>query len=396
MKILYSLPHPSDRLDVERAGHVIRANALLGSLERLGHEVIRVEASGNVGGSDLAVNTYRGFIKRYIPRSVSLRLRDAGRLVYTRIFARRLVQAVEMHRPDLILETNIAFSSAGAIASTRTGVPLVLDDVALPLEEDTEVGYGIGLKAAAVKVFRKITRQASLVIAVSGTIRQFLLKEGVDDSKIAIIPNGIDADSFSGSADGRRHREILGISDETTLLVFVGSFQPFHRVDLLLDSFAELARQYDVYLLLVGDGSTAPAAREQAERLGISSRVHFAGRIPYIRVASYISVGDIAVLSGVLDFGNPMKLIEYMAMGKAVVAPDLSVITDMATNGENILVFKDGSMESLTETLAQMVANPDLRDRLGAAALAYARSQTWDARAVDLLASLRRIGIANG
>lgn len=393
MKILYSLPHPSDRLDVERAGNIIRANALLNALERLGHEVIRVQASTIVSGSGAAVNTYRDLIKRFMPRGIALRLRDAVRLAYTRMFAKHLVEAIDTHHPDLIIETTIGFSSAGAIASRRTGVPLVLDDLAPPLEEDKEVGDGVGLKRAAMRVFRRITNQAALVIAVSEQIRQFLLQEGVDDGKIAIIPNGVDAASFYGNAGNYNRRAALGIADHTPLLVFVGSFQPFHRVDLLLDSFEQLTKQHDVHLLLVGDGITTPAARAQAKRLGIDSRVHFAGRIPSNEIFSYISAGDIAVLPGVLKLGNPMKLFEYMASGKAVVAPDLNVITDVAVPGEHVCVFKDGCTESLTEALSHLLKNPHLRIKLGTAASAHVQTQTWDARAVELLASLQRIGV---
>ena len=226
MKILYSLPHPSDQLGVERAGHVIRANALLAALERAGHEVVRVEAAATVFGSAAAVKAYRGFFKRHVPRPIALRMRDVGRLLYTRAFAGRLMQAVQQHGPDIILETNIAFSRAGALASRKSGVPLVLDDLAPPLEEDSDVGYGVGLKRRAMDVFGEITRQAALAIAVSGAIRQILLDQGVDAAKIAIIPNGVDAATFNAEADGRAVRLRLGIPETDIVIVFVGCSSP--------------------------------------------------------------------------------------------------------------------------------------------------------------------------
>jgi glycosyltransferase involved in cell wall biosynthesis len=396
MKLVYSLPHPSDQLGFERAGHIIRANALLNALERQGHEVIRVQASASVSASDVAVNTYRGMVKRLIPRPIALCLRDAGRMMYTRLFANRLTAAVEAARPDFILETNIAFSSAGAIASRRTGVPLVIDDTAPPLEEDTEVGYGIGLKGMAVRVFRRITRQAAVVVAVSGQIRRHLLDEGVPDEKVVIIPNGIDSTCFHAGVDGCPLRASLGIPPDAIVLVFVGSFQPFHRVDLLLRSFANLKAVQPLHLLLVGEGRTTPDAKAQAQQLGIADRVTFAGRVPYAEVANYLAAGDIAVLPGVLDFGNSMKLFEYMALGKAVVAPNLDVITDTATHGEDVFLFQDGNGEELRKALSTLVQNRALRERLGKTASERAMQHTWDARASKLIDTLheRRV-VAN-
>jgi spore coat polysaccharide biosynthesis predicted glycosyltransferase SpsG len=70
LKILYSLPHPADRLGNQGAGHVVRATALLDALESLGHEVIRLEASTS-SEAKLSVNLYRKLIRNIIPRFIA-------------------------------------------------------------------------------------------------------------------------------------------------------------------------------------------------------------------------------------------------------------------------------------------------------------------------------------
>jgi glycosyltransferase involved in cell wall biosynthesis len=115
--------------------------------------------------------------------------------------------------------------------------------------------------------------------------------------------------------------------------------------------------------------------------------------VPYAEVASYAAAGDIAVLPGVLDFGNSMKLFEYMALGKAVVAPDLKAIRDVACDREQVCLFHDGDAAALRAALQALIEDRGLCRRLGTAAAALARTQTWDARAESLVAALHRLGI---
>ena len=162
---------------------------------------------------------------------------------------------------------------------------------------------------------------------------------------------------------------------------------------MLLDAFASLSAPEPVHLLLIGDGPTADAARLQARGLGVEPRVHFVGRVPYSQVATHAAAGDLAVLPGVLDFGSSMKLVEYMALGKAVVAPDLQVTRDVARDGEEVRLFADGDQRALRAALEDLIADPGLRSRLGQAGARAARWQTWDARAETLVSALKRLGV---
>src|SRR5512146_796701 len=99
MRILYSLPHPADRLGTHGAGHLVRAAALLDALSALGHEIVRMEAA-TAAGSGVSVRAYRNVVKRVLPRLIAMMLRDWGRRQYGKDYAMRLVDAVTQHRPD--------------------------------------------------------------------------------------------------------------------------------------------------------------------------------------------------------------------------------------------------------------------------------------------------------
>lgn len=387
MKILYSLPHPADRLADQGAGHLVRATSLLAALRELGHEIIQMEAAGS--GSAMPVRAYRGLVKKVIPRPISMVMRDWGRIQYGRHYAGRLIQAAAQHRPEVILETHIAFSLAGAIASQQTGVPLALDDCAPAWEEEQQ--YGVGLKSQALSIHRTVTGRASLLVAVNETLHRLLVEGGAPSEKVITIQNGIDSAFLAPGIDAEARRCALGFAPGDVVIVFVGSFQPYHRIDLLLEAFQQMRDRGQARLLLVGSGQTYDASRALAASLALGEHVTFTGSVPYRDVPSYIAAGDIAVMSATAYYCNPMKMYEYMALGKPVVAPRQANIREIAADGLDSLLFEPDSAPALAEALTTLVAQPGLRQRLGAAGRQRALDQTWHNRAIALQDALSRL-----
>jgi glycosyltransferase involved in cell wall biosynthesis len=388
MRILYSLPHPADRLDAQKAGHVIRANALLGALEKLGNEVIRIEAAAQKN-TEVSVKLYRGILRRVLPRSIAIVLRDMARIRHGKKYAQKLIESVYRFKPDVILETHIAFSLAGKIASERTGVKLVLDDCAPAWEEEQQ--YGVGMKRTARSIHHEVTTHAGLVVAVNDTLRGHLIEEGVLPEKLITIENGIDENYFNPNVNGDIQRKRLGLSDGLVVIVFVGSFQPYHRVDFLLRAFQKINKKLNVHLLLVGEGQTTQEALRLADQLDLMGQVTFTGRIDYKDVPLYIAAGDIAIMPATNEYGNPMKVYEYMAMGKAVVAPNQSTITEIATHGINSYLFEPENIQDMADALEKLAENPTLRMELGREGARLAFENTWEKRGETLLSSINSI-----
>ncbi|HEX8991325.1 MAG TPA: glycosyltransferase family 4 protein [Anaerolineales bacterium] len=388
MKILYSLPHPADRLGMQGAGHLVRATALINALQNRGHQLTRMEAAAGAAAGT-PVNTYRRVVKRVMPRRFAMILRDWGRIQFGKAYGGRLAQAAREMQPDLILETHIAFSLGGKIASERTGIPLVLDDCAPAWEEERE--YGVGLGHQANSIHREVTGHAKLLVAVNKSMHRLLLEEGAASEKVITIENGIDPGYFRPQPGNSARREQYHIPQDAMVVVFVGSFQRFHRVDLLLQAFQQVLSFERAHLLLVGAGQTYEECRALAAGLGLTGRVTFTGGVPHEEVASYIAAGDMAIVPAHSDYANPMKLYEYMALGKAVLAPRQSTITEIVTDGLDALLFEPGNAAAMADGMLRLLRDPVLRERLGAAAKKLALSQTWDHRAATLEAALLKI-----
>lgn len=396
MRILYSLPHPAGRL-ADTDGHTVRASSLLRALEDRGHEIIRVEAGGGAV-AQTAVTAYRGVVRRAIPRGVALRLRDAGRIAHGRRHGSRLAEVARRTRPDVILETHIAFSLSGVLASRATGVPLVLDDVAPSWEEDAY--YAVGLHGAIRRIHHRAVSAARGLVAVSGTMQRLLREDGAPAEKLVLVPNGFDAGAFAPGGDATAARARLGIPQHSTVIGYVGSFQPFHRVEMLVEAFAALPADAGAHLLLIGDGSSAPDCRALAGRLGVDGRCTFTGAVPNAEVGAWFAAADVAVLPATGDYCNPMKLYEYMALGLAIVAPDQETLREVVTDGRDALLFARDEPAALTRALAALAGDPAARRRLSQEAAAAAGRNAWSERARvlegALLAAAGTLGGARG
>jgi glycosyltransferase involved in cell wall biosynthesis len=388
MKIVYSLPHPADRLVSQHAGHVIRANALLDALATYNHQIIRIEAATEQS-TKTAVAIYRNVIKKLLPRPIAMRMRDAARVANSKRYALRLIETIERTHPDVIMETHIAFSLAGKIASEQTGVPLVIDDVAPAWEEAQQ--YGVGLNQTADSIYKQVTTTARLLIAVSPAIRDYLREQGLPKDRIVLVPNGIDASLFTASGDPQNLRARYNIPGNVNLIVFVGSFQPYHRVDLLIRAFAQVQSAVQCHLLLVGEGARMAECKALAEKLNLGNAVTFTGAVDYSQVGAYIAAADIAVLPGNLDYGNSMKIYEYLALGRPIVAPDQPTVTDMVTHNQTAYLFKREDVSSMTEALLTLIRDPLLVQRLSAEAGKLAAECTWEKRAAVLSNALETL-----
>jgi glycosyltransferase involved in cell wall biosynthesis len=172
--------------------------------------------------------------------------------------------------------------------------------------------------------------------------------------------------------------------DGKLIVSFVGSFQLWHGIDLLVESFAKVHQQIPKSkLLLVGDGPARKNIEEKFESLGIGSSVQITGLVPQKKIPEILAAVDVAVipypeLPNELWF-SPLKLYEYMAAGKAIVASRSGQIADVIQDGENGRLVKPGEIDDLAKVIVRLLNNPDEREWIGKNARQQAVEQhSWD------------------
>jgi glycosyltransferase involved in cell wall biosynthesis len=155
-------------------------------------------------------------------------------------------------------------------------------------------------------------------------------------------------------------------------------------LDQLLDAMRALP---DAVLFVVGDGPERPALEARAAAWGTTARLVITGRVPHADMPEYLSAIDIAaVAADRTGVASPMKLLEYMAMARAVVAPRALNILDIAADEGTALLFEPGNVRDLARVLLRLASDPTLRETLGQRARAkVAHERTWRGNAGRVL-----------
>jgi glycosyltransferase involved in cell wall biosynthesis len=232
-----------------------------------------------------------------------------------------------------------------------------------------------------------LTKPAALT-SLTGAFRDLLVGDGLRaEHDIAVLPDAYDAERYYPRDRALARRE-LGIPQQSPLVVYAGLTFAYRGVDMLLDAVAQ-ARQHipDLRLALVGGRPQELAdLRAQAAQLGISAYVTFAGPQPQARVPAYLAAGDIlAVPDTVTDVtASPLKLFEYMAMGRAIICPDIPALREI-THGDGAIHIPRRNPAALADAIVRLAHDRELRATLGQRAIERVAPHTYAHRAERLL-----------
>jgi glycosyltransferase involved in cell wall biosynthesis len=309
-----------------------------------------------------------------------LPFREGLELGYNAVAYRRLSKAIRELRPDFVYERYAANTFAGLAAARRHGVPFVLE-VNSPLALEKARHDGLFFKGLTRAVERRLCTGADVTIAVTRVLAGILEAQGVPAGKVVVMPNGVRS-SFGEGGDGAAFRRAHGIPLDAPVAGVVGWFRPWHDLERLVAAVASPAwREAGIHLVLVGDGPALPGLREQqAASPDLAARLVLCGAVPRQEIESALASFDVAVQPAVTPYACPMKILEYMAAGRAIVAPGSANVRELLTDGETALLCpgtESPAAEDLGRAVLALVRNPHLRARLGAAARARLHEQGW-------------------
>jgi glycosyltransferase involved in cell wall biosynthesis len=377
-----TVPVKQSLMELTRVGHAINCLQLSGSVVR---QLENVDAPDNYRIAPVGVSGTRLF--KLVEGGVRYFQRKLHIPYFAFFDAFRFYEACLRALPsfDICHEHNGLFCVGAALACRRLKIPYVLTFSADPLFERALGGRPLrGLhRFVAARQARFTYKLARSIICVSEPAKDHMVKTwNVDPDKIVVMPNGVDLDRFRPDYDSRRIRRELGL-DDALVIAFVGGFQHWHGIERLVESFAHvLPEMPNARLLLVGDGRARPSIDRKISELGLGSNVIITGLIPQSRVPEILAAADIAVLPypelpREMWF-SPLKLYEYMAAGKAIVASDAGQISDVIKHNYNGLLVSPGDIAHLTEALVGLLKEPAERERLGCNARQQALEQhSW-------------------
>lgn len=370
MKILYS--HRTKSAD----GQYVHIRALTDALRGRGHEIIMAGPDDRGGAATRRLDAGGGVaLKSRLPGP----LYEAAELLYSAPAYLRLAARARAARPDILYERYNLYFHSGVRLARASGLPFILE-VNAPLVEERARHGGLALKGLARWSETSIWRAADKVLPVTRVLADMIVREGVSADRIEVVPNGVEA-SFLEAVDPRPVRTRYGL-DGRLVLGFTGFARDWHGLDRIV-RFLAAERARNLHLLIVGDGDVVPELRRQAERLDVADRMSVTGVVQREDVAAHVAAFDIALQPAVVGYASPLKIIEYMALGKPIVAPDRANIRELLTDGADSLLAAPDDEAALFRALLRLAGDAALRDKLGRAARAALdrRNLTWSGNA---------------
>lgn len=328
-----------------------------------------------------------GRLKLWLPGALYELLEAA----YAVVSYLRLLWAWFRLRPDVLYERYNLFQPAGAWLKRTVGIPMLLE-VNAPLLQERLAGDGIVLRPLAAWSERFVIGTADRVLAVSQALADMLQDAGAAKDRPLVIPNGVSPAYLAAASDGAAAKSALGLADHA-VIGFVGFPREWHRLERIVDLIARNGAHRLLHFLVVGDGPGVPALRRRAEHAGITRQLTVTGAVPHDKAIDYVRAFDVAVQPGVTPYASPLKILEYMALGRAIVAPDMANIRELLDHEESALLFDPDSLPSLEAAVLRLCDDAALRERLGRNAQRRLREKgyTWQAnadRVVELVRDL--------
>jgi glycosyltransferase involved in cell wall biosynthesis len=275
---------------------------------------------------------------------------------------------------NVIHERFNLFAIGGAWMSRRLGIPFVLEVNADLLEQRKFKGIQEkGLRRLfAIWATRVSFKTAAKIICISTDLKKHLSSNWkIEESKLTVLPCAADMEAFKPNYSTEHVRKGLGLTTEP-IVMWVGGFYPWHDLDLLLESFAQVLQSHtNAKLILVGDGQTRSSIESKIQKNGLRDSVIMTGPISHSNVPEMLSIADVAVVPSAPvtasrgGTGTPLKLFEYMASAKAIVATALNQAMEVIQDGHNGLLVEAGDAHGFAEAILKLLNNPVERGRLG-------------------------------
>jgi glycosyltransferase involved in cell wall biosynthesis len=381
MKILY---HHRTR---SKDGQYVHIEEMITALRQLGHEVIVVappSAETESFGSDAGMVAW---LKRSLPQFVY----EIMELAYSLVAYRRLAKAVREHQPDCLYERYNLFLPAGVWLKRKYKLPMLLE-VNAPIFEERARYDGLALKGLARWSQAYAWKAADYVLPVTRVLGNIVASYGVPPERIVVIPNGINTSQFSNAPEPQAAKAALGL-DGNIVLGFTGFVRDWHGLDKVISMIANDAPESGRHLLVVGDGPARAALEAQADTLGIRHRVTFTGVIARDEVARYVAAFDIALQPAVVEYASPLKLFEYLALGKAIIGPAQPNLMEILTDGQNAVLFDPKAADGMAGAIGKLTSDAALRQRVGENAKQTINDKqlTWRENALRAVELFKRI-----
>jgi PEP-CTERM/exosortase A-associated glycosyltransferase len=372
-----------------RSLHLIAAQYRLGLRPQALTSPLQIVDDPNAVETVVENITYRRtpFGGRFSEWAISRRQPILRETAIVRLIQYRILELLENEPVDLIHAHSPALCGLGALQAARsTNIPFVYELRAF--WEDAAVDQNkTSARSLRYRMSQKledyVVHRANAVVGISQSILDELKKRKTDPARLFHVPNGVDVEKFSPVARDESLAAKLGLGSEP-VLGFIGSLYRWEGVAWLVRAVAELrCRGTACKLLIIGDGEEMPAVREAVRELNAEEFIQILGRVPHDEIERYYSVVDVLVYPRhsirLTELVTPLKPLEAMALGKAVLGSDVGGIRELVQPEKTGVLYRADNIDDFCWQAKRLLSQPSLQRKLGEEARDFIlREKDWN------------------
>lgn len=368
MKVLHVLDHSRPVM----SGYSTRSWSIVSFQRALGLEPV-VLTSPKHGSTTSGMQIIDGIAHYRTAATPGLagRLPYASELVLMARLTRRIAAVARSEGARVLHAHSPVLNGLPAVwAGRRLGIPVVYE--ARAFWEDAAVDHGTTREGSLrYRVTRALEtglfRRADRAVVIAATMREELVRRGLDGSRVTVVGNGVDTERFNPVPRNEALARRLGLG-AGPVFGFIGSFYRYEGLRFLVEAMPALRERLPgAQLLLVGGGEEEPLLRRLAAAPG--DAVILAGQVPHREVIDYYSLMDVFVCPRLrmrlTELVTPLKPLEAMATGCPVLASDVGGLAELIEPGVTGLLFEAESREAFVEAAAELGGSAELRELLG-------------------------------
>ncbi len=282
----------------------------------------------------------------------------------------------------LIYERHAFFLFSTALVARRCRCPLVVE--VNELVGDPRIRAQPLFSWLARWTDRFVFRRARLIVTVSPHLKRRVEEYGIPPARVIVLPNAVSEAELALPAEPWPIREAL--PQPAFLLGFAGWLVEWHRLDFVIEALAQ-PEFSNVVLVLIGEGPLQSTLEAQARALGV--RLHCAGPLPHARIPAALRAMDACVVPHSNAYRSPIKLFEFMAQARPILAPRTEPVESVVTDGREALLFTPLDLQSFRNCLSRILSSSDLRESIGAGARRLVEERhTWEQNAWHILVNV--------
>ena len=298
-------------------------------------------------------------------------------------------------KPSILYE-RISYSNfGGLLLANKYNIPYVLE-INAPMLYERGRHHSYFSRLIEKKIEMKLFNKAVKIIVVSTPLRDYLSSLGVPEKKITVIPNGADGELFNNKISGMEIKKKYNL-DNKNVVCYSGSLdQQWQGIeDILLSANIINSIDIPVQFLIIGDISDQEKLISNAPE-----NVIFTDAVKHSEVPKYLAAADILLAPYKLEsdfkdigyYNSPIKIFEYMAMGKAIITSNIGQILEVIEHNKTGLLIEPGNYKELANNIQLLLENKTLRGELGSNARnEFEKNYTWEKNARKIMSVFNEI-----